>query len=246
MEGLKGHLWDGQSIHYDMSTRKYIFYCLSFSRPNDFDLFRKDSRFGFINLQDLQTREEVEEIRREKFTLSNESRTEQIVSITETMSAYLFSVVVGNMKKFDHNLFQIYDYFRSGQFIYIDNDRSQWEQKASRNSFLRGLNPLSKICKFPQHIADRILKFRNDNTNDIALGDYIFELAEEVLLPMMKADALFSEHNVEVLNYNVDYLASMIDHCAHRNGVDSVFVEEHWSRPTIEDYQNLINKYSEL
>lgn len=158
----------------------------------------------------------------------------------EIMSIHMFSVIVGNLRKFDHNLFQAkgkYDHKIEGPYIYIDNDRSQWQTKSQKLKELKsGINPMSKICKFPKYLSERILLLRTGNSNNQGktLGYNLLSISDKVY-NHLKNGPLFTKEEKYIIDANIDFIASMIDECVLLHGFDYVFIEEPWPQPHLYD-----------
>lgn len=194
--------------------------------------------------------EEIEEIKREWFDITVHSPYEKKRKALEIISIHLYSMIVGNLKKFDHNLFRALGthgtHKTDGPYIYIDNDRSQWKRRTEKLGSLREINPMAEICKFPLRIAQRILLLRTNNpaNGGNTLGSSIYKLARTVYTPAMKNGDVFTRTEKSTIDENIDYIANMIDECVWRHGVENVFIPEPWPQP--EQYGTISNALKTL
>ena len=191
---------------------------------------------------------DMEDVKYWKQNLSNiqaDSPPERIEMVLELLTAQLFALLTGNLNKFDHNLFvaaERNDYSAMGPFIYIDNDRSQWDYTTARSKKLYPVNPWREFCKFPKRIAHRILLLRPGNPRNLTLGGYLTDIASQVFQPHMKNGELFNAAQGIVLDKNIEFVASIIDECLARHPPDHVFIPEPWSQPEVfEDVNVLLN-----
>ena len=194
--------------------------------------------------------EEVLEVRETWFNVNSRSPVEERRKAVEILSIHLYSLLVGNLKKFDHNLFRALGRNGShpldGPYVYIDNDRSQWKKKIPKLKGMEDLNPMAIICKFPERIAHRILLLRSGNkaNKGHSLGQFISSLSERVFDRIMYNVPMFSLEERHVMDKNIDYVASMIDECVALHGAENVFVKEPWPQP--EDYMSIRQAWQEL
>lgn len=196
----------------------------------------KKRKGKFIRFKDIETEEQLEEVIGQFFNITSHSPKEEIETAMEIMSIHMFSIIVGNLRKFDHNLFKALsreDESTGGPFIYIDNDRSQWKTKARKLGELKkGLNPMSKICKFPKYLSERILLLRTKNPNNggLSLGSSLHSISEKIY-GKLKNGPLFTKDEGSVIDNNIDFIASMIDNCVVMYGFENVLIEEPWPQP---------------
>src|SRR3990167_9920846 len=168
------------------------------------------------------------------FAVNSTSSFEVRQTALEIVSIHMFSIIVGNLKKFDHNLFRAINenLNTQGPFIYIDNDRSQWIRRSEKSSDLKGMNAITKICKFPKAVSQRIrfLRPSNPKNKENTLGTHILKMAS--IFTDFKNGPLFTFEEAVILDTNVEYLASIIDDCVKQYGEDNVLIPETWPLPS--------------
>lgn len=222
---------------------------------------KKRQENKFVKFEEVETVKQLEEVRAEFFDVVNaDQRTKEGkqagVKAVEILAVHMYAMVVGNLHKFDHNLFAAVsrDGKTTGPFVYIDNDRSQWRWKFYRTKWIKeGINPMARICKFPTRIAHRILFYRTANVKNnngapagpplpaalvltwgltgYTLGRLMMALEEEKVYDNFINGPLWTPKEAAVLDANIDYMASMIDRCVRIHGADEVFLDESWPQP---------------
>ena len=178
--------------------------------------------------------------------LSNHLTPQERAPKIENLSVQLFSLLCGNLEHFGDELFR-FPLSEPGEapfYIYIDNDHSQWNHPVRRSKKLRLTNPWTHFCKFPAHIAHRILFWREGNPRGATLGSLLLQLNEQVLSPYMRDQGLWGEAQAAVLDNNIEFVAEMIDYCVARDGRENVFIDETWPQPTV--YDDLDSLFSSL
>lgn len=202
---------------------------------------KRDGRF--IRFSEIETDEELQNIRDTWFNITSSSPPEETFRPLEVIAIHMYSMIVGNLFKFDHNLFLAMDGQREGQFIYIDNDRSQWSRKISKLVELDKWKGLAVVCKFPQRISHRILFFRDSNTQtEYTIGAAVLNLAQKYETTMHNIP-LFTEEEAVALNANVEYLATVISYCIKQHGVENVLIPEPWPQPKPNEINQVLEKY---
>ena len=166
------------------------------------------------------------------FTITNNSPKEEISIALEIISVHLYAMIIGNLRKFDHNLFLAYHEktFQNGQFIYIDNDRSQWALSTYKLLKKQKINVLKKLCIFPTRIARNILLLRPENSENNSSQTLSFFIKQLAKIYHLKNEHLFNNQEAVILEMNIGYLADIIDNCVAQYGVD-IFINEPWPDP---------------
>lgn len=225
---IKINLWVN-TIHLIINQNLIKF--LSFQISSGFDAI------GFKLFTEMEEND-IESWKDTFFNINRTSSEESIIYATEIITAQLFTLLTGNLKKFDHNLFITTAKYNSsfhGPFNYIDNDRAQWDISPAYNRKFYPLNPYKEICKFPERIAHRILLLRPGNKRKITLGSYLFNITKTLFRPNMKNGKLFTSTQAQILDTNVRFIAEMIDSCLAKHPRESVFIPEYWKQPQIYD-----------
>ena len=176
-------------------------------------------------------KKEVQELNANIFNITQDSPTHKISWVLENSAANMFTILVGNPNKFGHSFFILEEDGGSsdtrvqGPLIYIDNDRSSWENDIFKRNIVKKNHPLSVFCKFPLEIATRIVAA--NITTGYTVGDIILEsLApyEETLFE----GPLFTKDNAYWLNQRIEYLQNIIVDCIHQHGSENVLFPEPW------------------
>ena len=171
-----------------------------------------------------------------RFNLSPEQTSKEQIQKTsnalEIISAHLFSFLVGNLNKFDHNLF-IAKYGQiTGPFVYIDNDRSQWNFPIYQKIKTDPIEAMRSICIFPKRISERILLLRSANhlnNKGRTLSKILMQMNDEIYRGF--SETFFKLKDSLALESNVNYIADIIDQCVYERGIDNVLIEEPWPSP---------------
>lgn len=203
---------------------------------------KKRQENKFVKFEEVDSLQRLDEVKAEFFNVTNaDQKTKEgkqaAVKAVEILAVHMYAMVVGNLHKFDHNLFAAVskDGKTTGPFVYIDNDRSQWRWKFYRTKWIKeGINPMARICKFPTRIAHRILFYRTANTknnNGYTLGRLMMALEQENVYENFINGPLWTPREATVLDANIDYMAAMIDRCVRLHGADQVFLDESWPQP---------------
>jgi len=193
---------------------------------------------GWTNLELIPKKKQMARWHEKVFQgLSSTTPAEERAPKIENLALQLFSVLTGNLEHFGDEIFR-YPLSAPGEpprYVYLDNDHAQWNHPVRRSKKLRLANPWTRFCKFPTHIAHRILFWRDGNPRGAGLGSLLLQLTRQVLDPYVRDEDLWGEKQAAVLDSNVEFVAEMIDLCVARDGQDSVFVAETWPQPNVYD-----------
>ena len=179
----------------------------------------------------MDTVEKALEAKEKLFHLSSYGTLkEKNARAVEVLSVHIYAMLVGNLKKFDHNLFMAKsrDGLTDGPFVYIDNDRSNWAKNIQSNKHIVDkLNPFDIICKFPSKIGKKLEYFSEMNAKGgKGLGSYLLEISE--IFSDLKFGRAFDKFQANIIDQNVDFLAKSIRRCIAKYGEDEVYIDEDW------------------
>jgi len=177
-------------------------------------------RMGHQSTKDLQENE---------FNITRHSPSHKISWALENSALNMFVILMGNPQKFAHSVFVLEKTTKeaqlTGPLLYVDNDRSSWDNDIFRRGVIKPNHPLSVLCKFPLEIGTRILAV--NESEGFTIGNLLRESVSGYEATMKEAP-LFTRENAAWLDQRVRFLRNMIEKCIHQHGVEDVLIPEPW------------------
>lgn len=197
-------------------------------------IFRSNKRLResrIINMLSME-KEDILELNREKFNISRASSTSAISWVLENVAINMFTILMGNPQKFSHSIFALQrDISKSakifGPLVYVDNDRSSWDNDIFKRGMLNADHPLGIFCKFPMETAVRILSV--NESSSFTVGKLILDSVSHYS-STFKEKPLFTVDNAKWLDQRVFFLRDTIKKCIHNHGAENVLFPEPWYR----------------